>query len=103
MQFAGYGPGNPCMATLQKNDRITAADHFQDTRHIEFDLGENGPSHDPGDIITIFPAQDETAISSLFTLLQLDAGSILQLELNQPSQSSMSRIEVSKLLLSLVP
>lgn len=50
-----YGPWQPFMAPLVVNQRVTAADHFQDTRHIEFDLEGSGLSYEPGDLLCIFP------------------------------------------------
>lgn len=45
----------PYMARMTKNDRITSADHFQDTRHIEFDISESGIEYPPGNVLSIFP------------------------------------------------
>lgn len=47
--FAGpYGAWRPYMARLAVNRRLTAASHFQDTRHLELDLEESGISYEPG-------------------------------------------------------
>lgn len=52
-----FGPWRPFMAPLCVNERVTAADHFQDTRHLEFDLSGSGGLQDyqPGDLLAIFP------------------------------------------------
>lgn len=44
----GYGPWRPYMARVAANTRITAESHFQDTRHIELDLGHSGLTFEPG-------------------------------------------------------
>lgn len=71
------------MATLVTNQRITAADHFQDTRHIEFDLGEDGPIYEPGDVLSIFPRQDENAVKSLLARMGLDPEARVRIELRE--------------------
>ncbi len=37
-----YGPWRPYLSRLVCNARLTAADHFQDTRHVEFELAAEG-------------------------------------------------------------
>ncbi|CAO3645453.1 unnamed protein product [Mucor fragilis] len=41
--------------TVQKNERITAADHFQDVRHIELTCTNETFKYEPGDIAVITP------------------------------------------------
>ena len=84
------------MAHVLTNTRITAADHFQDTRHIEFDLGQDGPTYNPGDIITIFPSQDGPAVSKLLKLTGHDARCRVLIELaeTEHSQSGHRAMEV---------
>jgi sulfite reductase alpha subunit-like flavoprotein len=50
-----HGPWRPFMAPLLVNQRVTAADHFQETRHLEFDLAGSGLSYEPGDLLAVFP------------------------------------------------
>jgi sulfite reductase alpha subunit-like flavoprotein len=50
-----HGPWKPFMAPLLVNDRVTSEDHFQETRHLEFDLSASGLHYQPGDLLTIFP------------------------------------------------
>ena len=78
---AGWGPGRPCMATLATNQRITAADHFQDTRHLEFDLGPNGPTYEPGDILSVFPHQSEATVQQLQKILDLPSQQLIQIQI----------------------
>jgi hypothetical protein len=44
-----HGPWRPYLAPVLVNRRITAADHFQDTRHIELDISGSGLAYDPGE------------------------------------------------------
>ncbi|KAI7901704.1 uncharacterized protein BX663DRAFT_513736 [Cokeromyces recurvatus] len=41
--------------TIKANTRITAADHFQDVRHIELTCDDPNFSYEPGDIAVIMP------------------------------------------------
>lgn len=46
-----YGPWRPYLSRLVCNARLTAADHFQDTRHVELELaveGEGAQQQGPG-------------------------------------------------------
>jgi len=54
-----YGPWRPFMAPLLVNRRLTSQDHFQDTRHLEFDLEGSGMAYEPGDLLAIFPRTPE--------------------------------------------
>lgn len=57
--LAPAGPWRPFMALLLANERLTAPDHFQDTRHLEFDLAGSGLEYEPGDTLAIFPRTPE--------------------------------------------
>jgi sulfite reductase alpha subunit-like flavoprotein len=52
---SGFGPWRPFMAPLRVNRRVTAQGHFQETRHLEFDLAGSGLSYEPGDLLAILP------------------------------------------------
>jgi sulfite reductase alpha subunit-like flavoprotein len=54
-----HGPWKPFMAPLLVNKRVTNPDHFQETRHLEFDLAGSGLSYQPGDLLAIFPRTPE--------------------------------------------
>lgn len=87
------------MARLLTNIRITAADHFQDTRHIEFDLGQHGPTYDPGDIITIFPSQDRAAVAEFLKWTGYNAKCRMRIELAdaEPNNSGQHAMEAGLL------
>ncbi|GIL99953.1 hypothetical protein Vretimale_4988, partial [Volvox reticuliferus] len=67
-----YGPWRPYLARVAVNRRVTAADHFQDTRHIELDLGESGLSYQPGDLLALLPMTDAGVVDSFLRRLGLD-------------------------------
>lgn len=85
------------MAHLKSNTRITAADHFQDTRHAEFVLGQDGPQYSPGDILTIFPSQSREDVGQLLDRLGYDPCSRIQIDLAEPEGDHAGRttMEVS--------
>lgn len=60
----GHGPWRPFMAPLLVNERLTASDHFQDTRHLEFDLGASGLAYEPGDSLAVFPRTPEADVQA---------------------------------------
>ena len=49
-----YGPNNPYFAELTMNQRQTSEDHFQDTRLIEFEIGQD-LRFNPGDVCLVQP------------------------------------------------
>jgi hypothetical protein len=64
-----YGQWQPFMAPLLVNQRVTSADHFQDTRHIEFDLRGSGFDYQPGDLLAVFPRTPAADVEVRFLLL----------------------------------
>lgn len=83
------------MASLTCNIRITSADHFQDTRHLEFDLTGSGIHHAPGDLLTIFPCQSPAALSAFLQRMNLDPDAWVRVELAEtPLGSTVSSIQV---------
>lgn len=47
-------------ATLVQNRRLTAEDHWQDVRHLDFQLA--GARYEPGDVLSVLPQQDWQAV-----------------------------------------
>ncbi len=83
------------MASLTCNTRITSADHFQDTRHLEFDLTGSGIHYAPGDLLTIFPCQSPAAVSAFLQRMNLDPDAWVRIEPAEiPLRSTVSSIQV---------
>lgn len=61
---AGFGPQNPVMARLAENRRLTAPGHFQEVRHLSFDLQQSGLQYEPGDALAIVPRQPDAAVDA---------------------------------------
>jgi sulfite reductase alpha subunit-like flavoprotein len=68
------------MARLLANERITAAGHFQDTRHLEFDLASSGLAYEPGGLLAVLPAQPHDALANFMHRLGLDADAWVRVE-----------------------
>ncbi|ODQ54393.1 NADPH-dependent FMN and FAD containing oxidoreductase-like protein [Saitoella complicata NRRL Y-17804] len=52
-------------ATVTKNDRITADDHWQDARHIVFSISAPDLAYDPGDIAVLWPENPRNEVDRL--------------------------------------
>lgn len=59
------------MAPLRVNRRLTADGHFQETRHLEFDVRGSGLSYEPGDALAVFPRTPEADVRALLRRLGL--------------------------------
>eukprot|EP00803_Ostreobium_quekettii_P008466 evm.model.scf_1778.4 EVM.evm.TU.scf_1778.4 scf_1778:10727-13876(+) len=67
-----FGPGRPYMARMLKNERLTSPGHFQDVRHIEFDLGDSSLTYSPGDLLVILPETPSSAVDAFLERAGLD-------------------------------
>ncbi|KAJ2399517.1 NAPDH-dependent diflavin reductase [Coemansia sp. RSA 2559] len=50
-------------ATLEASERITARDHFQDVRHLQFRI-DDGPAWQPGDCAVVRPSNSASDVES---------------------------------------
>ncbi|KAL3677409.1 hypothetical protein R1sor_027357 [Riccia sorocarpa] len=76
----GHGPDQAVFAKMVVNRRLTAQDHNQDVRHIEFDLGPNAVKYQPGDILTLIPRQNPEDVDSFLNRLSLDGDAYVTVE-----------------------
>ena len=71
---------NPFTSTLLVNRRITTADHFQDVRHLVWDIGggTDGGSgnaeiqYSPGDVCNIMPQNRRTVVKDILKMLNFN-------------------------------
>ena len=63
----GHGGGPPLLARLILNRRLTKEDHFQDVRHLEFDVTgvPGGEGYGAGDVAWVHPSNDGRAVETL--------------------------------------
>lgn len=71
------------MAPLLMNERVTAPEHFQDTRHIELSLGESGLTYEPGALLAVVPKQDASAVAAFCKRARLDPGDLVRVDPEQ--------------------
>ena len=96
MCVAGFGPWHPYMAPLLRNERVTAEDHFQDTRHIELGLSDSGLTYEPGALLAVFPQQDPKAVAAFCKVAGLDPDAWIRVEpVQELRNGSSSSMEVS--------
>jgi sulfite reductase (NADPH) flavoprotein alpha-component len=68
-----YTKKNPYQATLLASQPITGRGTAKDVRHIEIDLEGSGIHYVPGDSLGVWFNNDNALVSSLLTLLNIDA------------------------------
>ena len=73
---------NPCPSSITKLERVTASDHFQDVRLIEFDVGEIKDSHKPGDVLMVQPENLDKHVEEFLNVLKLDGSRKIFIEPN---------------------
>lgn len=54
--------GGGLTAKITSNERVTPANHWQDVRHIKFEIPETHP-YTPGDVLTIYPKNFPSDVS----------------------------------------
>ncbi|KAG8447371.1 hypothetical protein GDO86_014731 [Hymenochirus boettgeri] len=62
----------PFLAPVLSNKRVTAGDHFQDVRLMEFDITGSGIEFSPGDVVMIQPKNPPHSVQQFCSLLRLD-------------------------------
>ena len=80
---AGYGAGRPYLARVLVNQRLTAPGHFQDTRHIELDLGDSGLAYEPGWLLAVRPRQPPASVAAFLARCALDPEEWVRVEAAQ--------------------
>ena len=63
---------NPCFASVTMNQRVTAEDHFQEVRLVEFDVSKTKFNHKPGDVLMVQPQNLEDHVEEFLSVLKLD-------------------------------
>ena len=74
----------PFLARLTDNRRLTAPSHFQDVRHLAFDLAGSALQYEPGDALAIVPQQPDSAVAAFLERLGLRPSQQVQVQLAEP-------------------
>ncbi|XP_052788058.1 NADPH-dependent diflavin oxidoreductase 1-like [Mya arenaria] len=69
----GWFPGQPFPARLLANERVTARDHFQDTRLIRLNISGSDISYEPGDVACVCPQNMADTVNDFISYMNLDA------------------------------
>ena len=79
-------------ALLTHNSRLTPASHFQDVRHLRFQLPPSSPptafSFQPGDVVDIFPRNEPTAVTAFLHAMEYDPAAVVHISYNVPADHS---------------
>ncbi|XP_078382662.1 NADPH-dependent diflavin oxidoreductase 1-like isoform X2 [Oculina patagonica] len=75
---------HPFHARLISNNRVTAADHWQDVRLVQFDIKGSGMSHSPGDVLMVQPSNLADVVQEFIAHLALEPEKKFTLEQNDP-------------------
>ncbi len=65
-----------------RNDRITAEDHFQDTRHIVLDVPKE-LKYEPGDVVMVQPRNDLSVVAEMVRRFGLRPEQKIKITLDQ--------------------
>ena len=75
------------------NNRATAEKHFQNTRHIRFDMPQ-GLSYNEGDVVNIYPKNPKTYVDLVFEATKWDRDMIIDYNMDpNPSVKLPARLE----------
>ncbi|KAK6336125.1 NAPDH-dependent diflavin reductase [Orbilia brochopaga] len=85
--------------TVDKNERVTAATHFQDVRHLTLSL-PHPPTHSPGDALSILATNPSEVVKEALQILNLpvDADQPLRITPNSSSTRFISPLTLRTLL-----
>ncbi|XP_061555006.1 NADPH-dependent diflavin oxidoreductase 1 isoform X2 [Phycodurus eques] len=71
-QQSGLSQSHPFYAKLLSNERVSHPKHFQDVRHIEFDITGSNIDFTAGDIVMMRPCNAVEDVQELCQLMRLD-------------------------------
>jgi len=78
-----------------ENEKLTSADHFQDTRKIILDLQSQSPGQTldyiPGDIIMIQPKNNEKEVLEYIDRLGLNKNQLVRISIDEQQLGQASR------------
>ncbi|XP_068695868.1 NADPH-dependent diflavin oxidoreductase 1-like [Montipora foliosa] len=75
---------HPFYAKLISNSRVTAADHWQDVRLVQFDIKDSGMRHSAGDVMMVQPSNLPDVLQEFIAHLALVPDQLFLLEQNDP-------------------
>ena len=91
-------------APLIKHSRITPSDHWQDVRHLTFDITESPLDYKPGDVLLLYPLNPKDEIEKLCKILKIEnpQNSMISIDYNNNSDMNICK-NLSDDLIGLIP
>lgn len=77
----------PFPAKLISNDRVTSADHFQDTRLVRLNIAGSNIRYEPGDVAVVCPQNMSDTVDDFISYMKLDPDKEFILHQNDPEVS----------------
>ncbi|USP77853.1 hypothetical protein yc1106_05127 [Curvularia clavata] len=77
-------------AKITRNERVTPSDHWQDVRHIKFEIPEVHP-YAPGDVLTIYPKNFPSDVSQFLECMEWTSMADVPLRFTPSSPSSSTK------------
>ena len=74
-----FSSKHPYLAEISSVARVTPAEHFQDVRLVEIELGDSGMTHPPGAVLSIMPRNLEADAKAFCEMVGLDPTQWVQL------------------------
>ena len=74
-----YSSKHPYLAEISSINRVTPAEHFQDVRLVQIELGNSGMTHPPGAVLSIMPRNLETDAAAFCEMAGLDPAQWIRL------------------------
>lgn len=71
---------HPYSATLLVNSRMTSPGHFQDVRHLVWDIAGSNIQYRPGDVCHVMPENRHSVVMQMLELLRFDPTEIIRVE-----------------------
>ncbi|KAJ7988154.1 hypothetical protein DPEC_G00320670 [Dallia pectoralis] len=82
----------PFLARVVFNERVTQPSHFQDVRHIEFDITDSNIEFTAGDVVLIRPCNTREDVDQFCQLLRLDPDRLFTISPNSTTWSVPARL-----------
>lgn len=83
---------HPFPARMVSNQRVTSPSHFQDVRHIEFDISGSNIEFTAGDVVMMRPCNSQEDVEQFCQVLRLDPQSQFTLQPTDSSTAVPSRL-----------
>ena len=79
---------SPFYAKVKANGRITAVNHFQDTRHLVLDIAGSSMEFSPGDVLAMHPLTPWESVDRFLERLGLDPHAHVSVESTSSKRQS---------------